>query len=354
MNTKLVSFVLTILLSDFVNSATFENVTVLLTTQLGKLFLYGKPPIAAIFIPSSETLTDYINHQPLEVVTIRNQKIPKLVENSLSNLSNIVHLSIISSGVTELEPGTFKNVPKLDGLNLEGNLIKEIKNGVFTGLQVKFIYLNNNKISIIENNAFNNMTLTLISLNNNRISAWNTNWFLGSPVGSIYIAKNRLEEVPPHAFDFGLKFKRLNVPLTVWNVVLAQNRIKKVHKDAFKHVNGFGYLSLADNNLEELPREVFHSVKNINTLDLTNNNLYHVNGVFDDININQLILLNNSLSCFPMEVFDISTISYVFVDGNPFTCVCVERWKNFQIQNNVWVVYNMKNLENNCNEKFLV
>jgi hypothetical protein len=334
-----------------VDSAVFENVTVSLTTELTKLYVYGRPPIDVVLIQSSNTLGEYVNLQPLEIVTIQNERVPFLKENSVGNLPNIIHVSIISCRVKRVEPGAFQNVPKLDSINLDSNLIETIEDGVFTNLRVRSVYLNNNKIVTIGNAAFNNMTLTTLSLNNNKISKWNSDWFVGTPVNSIYLSNNLLEVLPANAFAFGWMFKKVNVPLLAWHIDFSKNRLKKIHPDAFTHINGFMYLSFADNYLGELSPNLFKSVKQINTLDFSDNRIANVERIFDDITVNQLILINNTLSCFPTNVFDVSRINFIFLDGNPLTCGCVQMWKHFQMQNNALVVYNMENLERNCVQK---
>lgn len=334
----------------FINSAqsaTFENITVLLTTEWTKFLIFGKSPLHNVYIKSANSL-EVVNLQPFEQLWIQNEKIPKLRKGSLSNLPNIVQISVTSSGVTKLEPGVFRNVPKLEVVNFENNQIEEIENGVFTGLQLKAVHLNNNRISRLANAAFQNMTMILLNLNNNFVSRWQSEVFLGTPVSTLSLANNQIEEIPANAFSYGFGFKKLNVPLVAFQVVLSGNRIRRIHPEAFRFVNGFGYLSLADNFLKEIPRSLFYYVKKINTLDLTNNQISDVRGVFDDININQLILINNTLSCFPEQVFDISRIDFVFLDGNPVTCDCVSMWKDIQLRNQIWVLFNMKQLEENC------
>ncbi|KAH0822222.1 hypothetical protein GEV33_000569 [Tenebrio molitor] len=143
-------------------------------------------------------------------------------------------------------------------------------------------------------------------------------------------------------------FKKVNVPLLAWHIDFSKNRLKKIHPEAFTHINGFMYLSFADNYLGELSPNLFKSVKQINTLDFSDNRIANVERIFDDITVNQLILINNTLSCFPTNVFDVSRINFIFLDGNPLTCGCVQMWKHFQMQNNALVVYNMENLERNC------
>ncbi|XP_044261873.1 leucine-rich repeat-containing protein 15-like [Tribolium madens] len=348
---SIISLILLFVVVNSGKSAIFENVTVLLTTEWNKLFYFGRTPMEKVYIASSDTLAEFVNLQPLEIVWIRNGNIPYLRKNSLSNLPNIVQISVVSSGVKKIDPGTFQNDPKLDIINLENNQIEEIPNGAFTGLHLKALYLNNNQISRLGSAAFSNMTMTVLKLDNNKISRWRSEVFMGTPIGTLSLANNLIEEIPANAFSYGFQFKRINVPLAAWHVVLSQNRIRKIHPQAFNMVNGFGYLSLADNYLTDLPKNLFRYVKNINTLDLTNNQISDVRGVFDDININQLVLINNTMNCFPDEVFDISRINFVFLDGNPVTCGCVSMWKDIQLRNNIWVVFNMKELEKNCIEK---
>ncbi|RZC38496.1 LRR 8 domain containing protein [Asbolus verrucosus] len=329
-----------IVLSSPVNCEVFENVSLSLSTQWQKLFIHGQPPRETVFIESSNSLGEYVNLQPLELVTITNQEILELKEDSLANLPNIYSIHITSSGIKKIEPGTFKNVPKLDYVNLSDNRIEQIEDGVFTNLQLRALYLQNNKISKLGAAAFNNMTLlTEIVLSYNKISTWNSDWFIGTRVGSVYIAHNMIEELPADVFAYIFPFKRINAHLTVWNFIISNNGLKKVHEDAFRNVNGFGIISLANNSLEYLPSKVFRWVKGVNVLDLKNNQISNIDGLFDDISIKYLHLDDNRLSCFPTDIFYVSIINHVLINRNPLTCNCFEHWKQWQKRNNVVVFY---------------
>ncbi|RZB38671.1 LRR 8 domain containing protein [Asbolus verrucosus] len=321
---------LTLLLSP-TKCAVFENVTLSLSTGWRKLLSSERPPTKIVFIESSDSLGEYVNLHPLEYVTIADQKIPELKENSLANLPNKNGVYITSSEVTKIEPGTFKNVPRLDRVHLDGNRIEEIEDGVFTNLQLRKLYLRNNKISKLGLAAFSNMTrLEDINLTYNKLSTWSSDWFSGTPVASVYIAHNLIEELPADVFAYMFPFKRISGEISIWNFIISNNRLKKVHTDAFRNVNHFGSLSLSNNSLENLSPKVFHSVETINHLHLNSNLLSNIDGLFYSIYIYNLHLDDNRLSCFPSGVFNASDIHRVSINRNPLTCDCVHYWKDQQ------------------------
>ncbi|RZC38497.1 LRR 8 domain containing protein [Asbolus verrucosus] len=238
-------------------------------------------------------------------------------------------MEMTSNGIRKIEPGAFRNVPKLQHLNLSGNLLEEIGDGVFTNLSLRMLDLANNKIYKLGEKAFNNMSLTYLSLDNNKISIWDGGWFNGTPVTTITMANNLLEGLPANTFKFTLELKHTSVKYTIKRLILSGNKLERIDPNAFKDVNHLGFVSLKNNSIEKLPLNVFESVQ-ISTLDLSHNKITQLDEAFKYVNIDHLDLRHNNMNCLPFDFLETSRIYYIYIDGNPLVCECVEMWKEWQ------------------------
>lgn len=138
----------------------------------------------------------------LFAITITNQSVPVLYENSVTDLGDIRGFIMKYNGLREIRPGAFGNLREFI-IGLAYNDLEEIEEGIFTNLAgIEKLYLMNNKISRIHQNAFNNMTdLTFICLNYNKLKHWDPHWLLGSSVTSIAATNNEIGELPAKAFN---------------------------------------------------------------------------------------------------------------------------------------------------------
>ncbi|RZB38672.1 LRR 8 domain containing protein [Asbolus verrucosus] len=313
-------------------SATFENI------EVGLSFSNDK---RIVVITSDNYLNKYV-HQADEV-TIKDQKISKLVENSVTDLTGVIRLHMTRCGIEEIRPGAFKNLPLLKELNLSNNLLKEIKNGVFANLPFDTLYLENNRIAKIENKAFNNLALANLFMDNNRISTWNSEWFYGTRLIGISMGNNLIENLPRRSFEY---LAKLNLGLVY--LILNNNKLKSIDPDAFEGLKEASYLSFQNNLLEFLEPGLFDSVQQIYTLELNNNKIREVYyETFRNTKLSEINLKNNLLSCISTDIFNATRMTKIYVHGNPIKCHCVEYWEKWK-KNKKLEIDNFNGLKKNC------
>jgi Leucine-rich repeat (LRR) protein len=114
----------------------------------------------------------------LFILDLAYNSISYINENTFKGLINLKYLLINNNKLTFIEMYSFKWFGFLILLDLSKNNLNEIKCNIFSNSQKWLIYLDNNKISWIENNAFKNISsLISINLNNNSLNEINTKSF---------------------------------------------------------------------------------------------------------------------------------------------------------------------------------
>lgn len=110
---------------------------------------------------------------------IKNNKIPKLCNNSISNLAKLEDLNLCCNDIEEIELVAFKNLPVLKYLDLSSNRITQIKNEMFSGLPA----------------------LTELRLSENRITKLGHKCFDGLPISMLYLSYNGVGSIAESAFN---------------------------------------------------------------------------------------------------------------------------------------------------------
>ncbi|XP_044261876.1 carboxypeptidase N subunit 2-like [Tribolium madens] len=331
-------------------SVTYENVTILLTTRQTIYYINDTiPPTKLLQIRCDNTLVEYVNNQPWEIVKIQYQNVPNLSKNAVSHLPNVTEVGIISSGLEKIEPRAFGDLPKMEFLYINENPLKEVQNGVFANLsQLTWLHLENNSIETLGDKVFNDLpSLRHVFLDGNRISTWRSDWFAGSPVESISMSFNSIEELPSDMFEYYHKFNDER-PSRLWYLILESNKVRKIHPDAFRGLKELDYLNLKNNSIKELPSGVFGTITYINNFELSDNLIKNIDpSIFNNTSLSYVKLRNNRLSCLPLELVNVTEIYNVNIDGNPVSCNCVKSWKTWQEEYKKEIL-SLGDIEQNC------
>ncbi|KAJ3643463.1 hypothetical protein Zmor_026173 [Zophobas morio] len=192
--------------------------------------------------------------------TLQMYNIPILKEGAISDIPDMEILKLDEVHIQKIEPGAFQNLPKLQSMSIRLNNLSRIEAGVFNNLNISWLEISLNKSPLtIDADAFDNMTnLYTLILCRIKLTTWNPHWFFNTPnLNSVLVYQNLLEEIPEDAFQ-NLNSKN------VLKLNLCQNRIKKVHDNAFRGVKKISLLSLQDNKLEEFNGNI---LKNISILE---------------------------------------------------------------------------------------
>ena len=240
----------------------------------------------------------------------------KTLEELFKNLpSDVIYFKLTNTNMTTLETRLFsRTFMKLTQLNLEKNQLTTVPtnlSGVFPLL--KTLKLEDNKIATIKSSDFLGLKeLAQLYLNNNKLTTVESNVFASNAkLDRIFLQSNEIEALSENAFD-GLRVLK--------NLRLDSNKIKNLRKGVFKGLSK-AYLSLAGNSLEQIEAGLFMPNQSFLFVDFGRNMITEIDEMaFAKISINALILANNKLESFPINVFASSTV--VSLEGNPLMCDC--------------------------------
>uniref|UniRef100_A0A6V7IPU1 LRRCT domain-containing protein n=1 Tax=Bracon brevicornis TaxID=1563983 RepID=A0A6V7IPU1_9HYME len=184
----------------------------------------------------------------------------------LDNLPNLEVLVLGLNNLTSLEPGVFDRFPKLREISLYSNRLRNIPTGVFeklTSLQdLSFV---DNEIETIQPGAFSGLNLRFLKLENNKIKTIEPRTFSGLTVEYLDLHGNDISEVKPYAFD-GLNVNSLDMTynalrevgvddfagLIVKDLNLGKNPIREIADGAFSNTTLKSTLTLYMTSLERL------------------------------------------------------------------------------------------------------
>ncbi|KAJ3657220.1 hypothetical protein Zmor_016236 [Zophobas morio] len=224
-------------------------------------------------IQSSKTLSKHIPKENFTMLEVTG-RIPVLYENSVTNISNVRHLSFFRNEMREIKPGAFKNFIDVKKLAITANNLGTITKGVFDRLTILELSLRYDRITTIPKRALRKLP-RLQSLN---------------------LCGNYLEIVNEGVFDGINKIEVLD---------LSRNRIFTFPKLFFKNLNNLKLLFLSQNRFEVLEERIFDDLPQLRVLALGDNNIVKISrGVFVAPNLEQLVLSGNKISYIDLAAFD--------------------------------------------------
>ncbi|KAL1505524.1 hypothetical protein ABEB36_005070 [Hypothenemus hampei] len=260
-----------------------------------------------------------------------------LSENSLRKLTERM-LPAIQSTLTELKlsnnllgdtlnpifsTSEFRGLKHLDHLDLSGNHIKAIEEGIFEGCDnLKELLLNDNDFKVVPSTSLNGpKSLRLLSLNNNNIVSIKIDSF-GSQtkLETINLNNNLIATIETGAF-----FQLENVK----TLKLARNRLSKFNSDVFLGAETLTHLDLSENFIVEFPTvalKVFENLRHLNLSanliqNLDNSNLGPLSTLYElDLSRNSLanIVPGTFLGLKNLKKLDISVNSLRTVEDDAF------------------------------------
>ncbi|GFG34947.1 hypothetical protein Cfor_10662, partial [Coptotermes formosanus] len=205
-------------------------------------------------------------------------------------------ISVCHTGLTMIEPGAFRGLPKLEQLHLHNNWISRLQPGTFTNLtNLRGLHLANNRIRSLESGLFTDLiNLDYISLESNLIQQLEADVFLG-------LARLR-------------------------NLWLSENEISYIHPVMFKHMKKLRLICLDNNTKLQVPTDKpFLDVPTLENLFISNCNITTLSArTFQKTNnLTTLYLHGNNLKTFDMTIAKVLPyISVLYLYNNPLQCDC--------------------------------
>lgn len=242
--------------------------------------------------PECKNVTSLSELQKYYKIHVKNITLPVVCRNFVKDLPELKELDFSHLGVVNIKANSLVNIPQIQVISLSNNNLTFITGGVFSGLNVQVLYLNQNAIFKIYKDAFNDMPkLRLINLDSNNVAVIDTDWFKNCPkLHYLSFYNNAIEEVPERAFRHleGVKENPITIVLSsnhisnlsqralaffpwVKDIYLDDNFLKSIPEDVFEGVQSGVYLNLVDNNIVCLSKSLLEKLSIFQTVSLVNN-----------------------------------------------------------------------------------
>lgn len=250
------------------------------------------------------------------------------IDEAFLQLTNLEQLNLRSNRLCNLTINTFLGLVKLQYLNLDLNNIKSIQVG-------SFIHLPHLAHLILSNNPFNQLsridsfgsTLQFIDISNvtltnipsgfphfvrnwklikNNITSIMVEDFDGYPyLNSLVLDENKIDFIETDAFGRlqlltklwlnknNLKEMPIDLPLSLKELSIEENQIKKIAQPSLQGLLNLERLSLRTNQIELIQTKVFSDLINLESLDLSDNKIENLTSELF-LNLTKLEILNLS------------------------------------------------------------
>ncbi|XP_041348072.1 leucine-rich repeat neuronal protein 1-like [Gigantopelta aegis] len=294
---------------------------------------------------------------------------------NLSSLPVLPHLRILDLSHNRIHSldnrRIYDNIGRLQNLYLNGNAIRILQHGSFSGLKyLDVLDLSQNALQKIEIHAFGGLNhLQELNLNHNFLRELKRIWLLSvSSIIKLELAENFLYAIDKQVFDSLSNLVHLD---------LSANTIAKIDSEGFKGLHALKFLNLSHNNLKTVPSSImsipelnillldFNNFNRIETNAFVNSNIteislsfqpylrviekgaftnlpklvtlqihdnkklifIHPNTFINTSHIHQLFLHNNALMSLPMAVKNsLTDLNELHLYNNPLHCDCNVYW----------------------------
>lgn len=220
-----------------------------------------------------------------------------LPANIFRNLHKLEYLELGYNYMDKLENGVFRNQHNLKFLNLLGNNFQKLTKEAFRGVtSIVDLDLSGNNIELFESDVFEHLTsLANINLNANRFTSLPMGLFSkNKDLKQIRLMNNRVDlETLPSGFladlpvleEVSIRCNLRSVPSDMFkdspnikNITMSENALSTLPNGLFEDQSMLLDLDLSDNQLYELPDNLLGNTDSIIVLRLSNNQLNRISG----------------------------------------------------------------------------
>lgn len=227
-------------------------------------------------------VVDYTLPGDIKWVEFDTRNVVEYIPKSIFTEFPTMRTLIMTTNVSELNPGDFDHANTLEELRLSNNNIKIIKYGVFSRhpisllnnddvvpfKRLKYLFVDKNEIYEIEDNSFEGLTeLTGLTLTRNKLSFIKERTFAGLlNLHTLALDNNDIATIESGALDMpGLT-----------NLILRSNRLTHLPDSIFSRLPSLQYLHLDHNKLNRLTDNLFDGLSRLSYITLQYNDLEHI------------------------------------------------------------------------------
>ncbi|XP_034828658.1 chaoptin isoform X1 [Maniola hyperantus] len=212
----------------------------------------------------------------------------------------------------------FHNLPVLEELDLSGNCIRGLEEGLLIGCDVlKVLRLDRNNMNSVPSFSLNGpQSLKVLSLRENRI---------GTIRQAAFISQKTLEEIDLHGNMISTIEGGAFISLSeIQSLDLGRNRLSKINSDVFQGIENLERLDLSENFIADFPTVALKSFGNLKHLNLSSNMISNM----DPSHLNSLSSLevldlsrNNLVKLSPGTFVGLTDLRYLDIGVNSLRTV---------------------------------
>ena len=191
-------------------------------------------------------------------------------------LKRVYELDLSSKMITALQSNDFSGLLRLNNINLSGNQLKSLPDGIFSNTSLSQITLSRNQLTSLPDGIFSGLsTLHSLFLSRNQLASLPDGIFSDTILRDITLAENQLASLPDDIFS--------DLP-TLRRLLLDKNQLATLPDDIFSGLSNLQTLNLSENQLATLPEQVFSGLSSLETLYLGGNQFVNFPGeMFSDL-----------------------------------------------------------------------
>nr|AFK76488.1 toll-like receptor 22d [Gadus morhua] len=289
----------------------------------------------------------------LKHLWLQNNNIYQLNGAFQKNMPKLQELYLFNNQLIDLDQGEFKDLNSLKILSLQGNKLKELKKGNFNGLSnLTNLNLESNEIEEIHNGTFSDLkALQKLNLMTNHLKYSSEEPIEYPPFAELSQLESLLISTPRRRLKSALpqNFLKGLTNLSVLNIRSMQ--LTSLHPLTFNYTPNLNKLYMSSNDFTDLPDNLFSPIQKLKSLYISRLNLRSLDFLLlaHLTELDFLQVRKNAFSVIREPVMQsLSTLVYLDMQGNSFTCNCDNAWfLNWVKNNNQTQVYDAYNFE--CN-----
>ena len=244
--------------------------------------------------------------------------------HSIDNVpyANLNSLHIRNSAVHEIQDGAFRDMYKLETLDLGENYLQNLTKETFLGLDfLKTLVITGNNLELIATSAFE----YLISLEKVELS-YNSGVQLPSEIfsknlhlKSVEIRKCGFKEIPAAV---------MQVP-SITDLSLDSNSLQALNDNAFSSLKNLNTLGLDSCAIETISDSAFDGLNQLAVLNLGHNHIKSLPPRYFEAfrdNLRYLYIESNELKTLSKDILNWDQVVDVALGHNPWICDCALHW----------------------------
>jgi len=249
-------------------------------------------------------------------------QINSLLPEDMTFTPNLKSLNLAGNGLSTLSEGLFSHLASLQVLDLSDNKISSMQSTIFHQTPIlQKLFLQNNSLTEVSPQLLNGLhNLLLLNMSFNHLSgdSFNAETFQSQvKLVALDLSHNRMKNISSDTFQILNELQILN---------LQHNQLSEVYDEQFSHLLNLHVLMLSFNQIKILNPKALFNLQSLNSLSLNHNQLSTVpDYLFQDCpNLQDLALHHNLISSIPKSLGKLSNLQTLDLGENKISVLFIE------------------------------